>query len=90
METFIDLTSDDEEDGDNQVHHPLQLQAPGSIPISASISEDGRDPAHPIDLEAESEPHEQDPSFYSSSTPASTQTIINDKPEERVVEPPEV
>ena len=56
METFIDLTSDDEENGDNQVHHPLQLQAPGSIPISASFSEDGRDPAHPIDLKAEIDP----------------------------------
>ena len=56
METFIDLTSDDEE-GDNQVHHPLQLQAPGSTPISASISEDRRDAAHPIDLDADNEPH---------------------------------
>ena len=90
METFIDLTSDDEEEGDNQVHHPLQLQAPGSIPISASISEDGRDPGHPIDLEVQSEPHEQAPSFSSSSTPASTEAINNDKPEERVVETPEV
>ncbi len=52
METFIDLTSDDEE-GDNQVHHPMQLQAPSSIPIHASISQDGGDPTHPIDLEPE-------------------------------------
>ncbi len=72
METFIDLTSDDEEEGDNQVHHPLQLQGPGSITIRASISEDGGDPANPIDLEAENEPHEEDPSFYSSNTSASS------------------
>ena len=85
METFIDLTSDDEE-GDNQVHHPLQLAGPGSIPFRASISEDGRDAEHPIDLEAENEPDEQAPSFSSLSTPASTQAINNDIPEKRVVE----
>ena len=90
METFIDLTSDDDVEGDNKVHHPLQLQAPGSIPIRASISENGGDAAHPNDLEAESEAQEQAPSFFSSNTPASCQPINNDKPEKRVVETPEV
>ena len=90
METFIDFTSDDEEQDDNQVYHPLQLQAPDSIPIRASISEDGGDARHPIDLEAEREAQEQAPSFYSSNTPASCQPINNDTPEECVVEPPEV
>ena len=66
------------------------LLAPVSIPIRASISEDGGDAAHHIDLEAESEPQEQAPSFSSSSTPASCQPIKNDKPEECVVEPPDV
>ncbi len=37
METFIDLTSNDEEDGDNQLHHHMQLLDPGSMPIRASI-----------------------------------------------------
>ena len=90
METFIDLTSDDEEGGDNQLHHPMQLLAPGSIPIRGSILEDGGDAAHLIDLEAESEPQEEAPSFFSSSKPASTQGFNKAKPEECVVEPPEV
>ena len=90
METFIDLTSEDEEDGDNQVHHAMQLPAPGSIPIRASISEDGGDAAHPIDLEAQSEPHEETSSFYSSTTTSSSQAINNEKPEERVVDSTEV